>query len=932
MALLRSLTTGISGLQNHQIAMDVIGDNLANVNTTGFKSGRVQFATMFSQTIGSAERPTMQKGGLDPQQIGVGMKTAEISHNFNQGALENTGVKSDLGIDGEGFFVLDSMGQNFYTRDGAFELGLKKSINDKGVEVTKRTLIHKGTGLALQGQIANTDGSIDAPSMGALDDINIPLGELQLGKATENAFFMGNLNSAGQVSTTGTRSFSAEFFSDPTLSTYAHADTDIGDLYTSDGLLMENHKSIDLSVEKGGRKITNTFVYGKNKNGTTLGDLALFMQRMAGLHTDNTMISDNAIGGVGIAKDAGGTVEEVNVANTGSSPSLNHNQTHDEGVADNDGVNETRLQFGAARPMNTVENKTTKVINANTFTLTDNELANTRTTQGNTIAYEFNKMPADNRHMSVQVDLDNNGSYETTAEITDIDEATGKFTINTSTAHGLTDGQPVSARLSNSADGASAQFGINELYLKDGGTSSLAGHVGNKLSVTANVNKITISDSSADYDWTVTTMGDGDSIYLSGADITDGWYNIKGAPVTNQDTNGDGHLDTVITLDRDAGTGSVSDLMVGNVISYTDITAENNYLFNDIMAGDNIAMKGDGALDGMYQVLDKAVDSDGDGVADSIRLGFKGASGANIGDNAFSGVLGKETDITYQINPNKLYVNGNLGTKNEISNWRMTSGNTTWESFSSDDDVAADGESTTSTLTVFDSQGGAHSINMVATRIDTKSNNGASWRWYADAIDDDNDLTDDIDPDIAVGSGTMKFDNLGDYLGESNDRIKIDLDNGQATQLIIDPDFAGMNQRESSIGASELDVKEQDGLERGILNNWSISGDGTVVAVYSNGLTKDVARIAVTTFRNNNGLVSTGSNLFRDDLNTGGPRANVAGQNEAGNMRSFTLESSNVDLSLEFTKMITTQRGFQANARTITTSDEMLTELVNLKR
>ena len=122
--MMRSLYAGVSGLQNHQTRMDVIGNNISNVNTYGFKKGRVDFQDMISQQIAGSARPTDEVGGVNPKEVGLGMSVASIDTIFTQGNLQSTGVATDIAIQGNGFFVLkkgdetiglyDTMTEAFY--------------------------------------------------------------------------------------------------------------------------------------------------------------------------------------------------------------------------------------------------------------------------------------------------------------------------------------------------------------------------------------------------------------------------------------------------------------------------------------------------------------------------------------------------------------------------------------------------------------------------------------------------------------------------------------------------------------------------------------------------------------------------------------------------------------------------------------------------
>ena len=117
--MMRSLYAGVSGLQNHQVRMDVIGNNISNVNTIGFKKGRVNFQDMLSQTMAGAARPTDEVGGVNPKQVGLGMTVASIDTIHTQGSLQTTGVMTDIAVQGNGFFVL---------RSGASRSGSERSV------------------------------------------------------------------------------------------------------------------------------------------------------------------------------------------------------------------------------------------------------------------------------------------------------------------------------------------------------------------------------------------------------------------------------------------------------------------------------------------------------------------------------------------------------------------------------------------------------------------------------------------------------------------------------------------------------------------------------------------------------------------------------------------------------------------------------------
>jgi flagellar hook protein FlgE len=181
---------------------------------------------------------------------------------------------------------------------------------------------------------------------------------------------------------------------------------------------------------------------------------------------------------------------------------------------------------------------------------------------------------------------------------------------------------------------------------------------------------------------------------------------------------------------------------------------------------------------------------------------------------------------------------------------------------------------------------------------------------------------------IGTANMPLTFDNEGKLPNPTSLGISVELNNGSVSPQVIDLDFSKLTQFDSSNSAN---VDTLDGNAEGSLESFNIGSSGEVNGVYSNGEVKVIAQLALATFSNAEGLTKAGNNLFQASNNSGLPNVGVAGEGR-GSLQSGSLEMSNVDLSEEFTEMITAQRGFQANTRIITTSDEILQELVNLKR
>ncbi|MBN1531551.1 MAG: flagellar hook protein FlgE [Spirochaetes bacterium] len=187
--MMRSLFAGVSGLKNHQTRMDVIGNNISNVNTYGFKASRVTFQDMLSQTIAGASRPEENIGGINPKQVGLGMTVASIDRIFTQGSLQTTGNQTDLAISGDGFFLVAEGDNRYYTRAGNF--GLDRD----------GTLVNQANGFRVQGWRAtrNAQGEMTVNPSGTTEDIIIPVYSKIDARETQNIRYRCNLDSRSPI-------------------------------------------------------------------------------------------------------------------------------------------------------------------------------------------------------------------------------------------------------------------------------------------------------------------------------------------------------------------------------------------------------------------------------------------------------------------------------------------------------------------------------------------------------------------------------------------------------------------------------------------------------------------------------------------------------------------------------------------------------------
>ncbi|ORU00398.1 Flagellar hook protein FlgE [Anaerovibrio sp. JC8] len=182
--MMRSLFSGVSGLKNHQTRMDVIGNNISNVNTTGFKSSRVNFEDSLSQTLTAASQASGTTGGTNPKQIGLGMKISAIDVNFKDGSVQSTGINTDLCLSGNALFVVKQGNQTFYTRNGAFNFDAEGNLVN-------------AEGLYVQGYMnasATEHNSIN--TNGATSSIQIRAGKTMPSSSTQIANYINNLNAS----------------------------------------------------------------------------------------------------------------------------------------------------------------------------------------------------------------------------------------------------------------------------------------------------------------------------------------------------------------------------------------------------------------------------------------------------------------------------------------------------------------------------------------------------------------------------------------------------------------------------------------------------------------------------------------------------------------------------------------------------------------
>lgn len=310
MGLTSAMNTAATGLKTSQIMLETIGDNIANVNTTAFKSNRVDLETQFAMTLRAATAPGNGLGGTNPVQRGLGSAVGAIQRSFVQGAIAPTGAPSDLAIEGQGFFVLqDAVGSELYTRDGAFVLNANQQLVSRD-------------GLFVQGFLADADENID--TTGATSLLTIPVGTMTQARATTEVSVEGNLNAASEVATAG-----AVLTSDvlATATGAATATTTLANLVDTQGnALFAGGDVITISgVSKGGFALPGEEQFVVGTDGTTVQDFMTFMESVLAIHTDPALgetagITLNETGQIVIASNLGQAnaieISSGNIVNT----------------------------------------------------------------------------------------------------------------------------------------------------------------------------------------------------------------------------------------------------------------------------------------------------------------------------------------------------------------------------------------------------------------------------------------------------------------------------------------------------------------------------------------------------------------------------------------------------------------------------------------
>ncbi|WP_270990636.1 flagellar hook protein FlgE [Campylobacter upsaliensis] len=863
--MMRSLWSGVSGMQAHQIAMDVEGNNISNVNTVGFKYSRADFGTMFSQTVKIATVPTENLGGQNPLQIGLGTSINSTTRIHSQGSVQTTNKNTDVAINGDGFFMVSDDGglTRYLTRDGDFKLDAAGNFVNNA-------------GFVVQGWNINwSDQSIDtsrSPKNLFIDPgLHIPAA-----KSTEVAI-KANLNSGLNIGNAARPLYaldSVHGFNKKTGETKDENDAGTTQFYTTSKNSMEvTEKGVDAASLFNGsgqglnlREGQGIWVSYADSTFTTNGNGSpdLFdpnnKQTQNNISfwgtTEQAVILDIQLNGVAIRNDTIKSLDEaIAYINTFTNPTDARQGT---GVVASKKSDGTGIQF-----TNRNENGTTD--NMKNINLTVNP-ANQ--------AGEITNAVWNNGNQTFTFQHGNQQAGPGSANTNNIGGRVGQSTWTIGSAPAGQVRNNVEIITAHKYTYTSTPVQIPPMYNPDGGGNFIPNNNNNRPTDPA----------SANY-----------------------WDAIRGGLKNTQARSFRTTEDLRELLQRDARYG----------VDYDgDANNANTYDADDI----NQAVKVVVTENGNFSISNSKDTS-------SIPVG------AGHGQNNVQTTQAKNMSFNVTAYTDAL---GKVSTNDAFTkifkafDGVQTAGSQKKESEQLKLSAFSAG------LEIFDSLGNKHTLEVQFVKQTTTQDGGNEWQMIIRVPEPaEINTTGDGPSNIVVGSA--RFNNDGSLASYSPKTLNFSPNNGAAPNQQIKLSFGTSGANDglvSSSSASTLTNQATDGYTSGNLKPDAIRVDdkGHILGEFTNGKTFAVAKIAMASVANNSGLEEIGGNLFKITGNSGNIVVGEAGTGGRGEMKTSALEMSNVDLSRSLTQLIVVQRGYQANSKTISTSDQMLNTLLQLKQ
>lgn len=847
---MRSLWSGVSGLQAHQVAMDVEGNNISNVNTKGFKYSRADFGTMFSQTVKIATAPTDGRGGSNPLQIGLGVSVSSTTRIHSQGSVQTTNKNTDVAINGDGFFMVSDDGglTRYLTRDGDFKLDAYGNFVNNA-------------GFVVQGWNINWDTqSID--SSRTPQNIFIDPGmHIPAAKSTEVAI-KANLNSGLNIGNAARPLYaldSVHGFNKKTGETKDENDNGITQFYTTSKNSMEvTEKGVDA---------------GSLFNGSGQG-LNLREGQGIWMSFADSKFTTNGLNITGF--DANNKANQQNVVFWGS-----ENQ-------------KTRLDI----TLNGVA-----IQNADITSL-DQAIAYINTFTNPQEGREGTGIVASKNANGTGIIFTNRNENGTTDNMKNIN-----LVVNQANSAG---------ELWN----ATWQQGQNNFTFaevnpnQNVSTWTATGGGGNLPNITGPTNAAVITA----HKYT----------YSSSPQNIPPMYNPDGGPAFNDNDN------NPATKPTDPASGNYWDALRGSLYN-TDVrvfrTTEDlrELLQRDARYGVDYNGNGAFAAEDINQKVTITVSDDGRFTVSNAK------QDSQIPANALQAQAQTTTakDLSFNVTAytdalGKVSTNDAFTKIFKAFDGVQTAGSQKKESEQLKLSAFSAG------LEIYDSLGSKHTLEVQFVKQSTTQDGGNEWQMIIRVPEPAEINTTGEGPNNIV-VGTARFNNDGSLASYNPKTLNFSPNNGAAPNQQIKLSFGTSGSNDglvSSNSASTLTGQATDGYTSGNLKPDAIRVDdkGNILGEFTNGKTFAVAKIAMASVANNSGLEEIGGNLFKVTANSGNIVVGEAGTGGRGEMKTAALEMSNVDLSRSLTELIIIQRGYQANSKTISTSDQMLQTLIQLKQ
>ncbi|ECR3037877.1 TPA: flagellar hook protein FlgE [Campylobacter jejuni] len=858
--MMRSLWSGVSGLQAHQVAMDVEGNNISNVNTTGFKYSRADFGTMFSQTVKIATAPTDGRGGSNPLQIGLGVSVSSTTRIHSQGSVQTTDKNTDVAINGDGFFMVSDDGglTNYLTRSGDFKLDAYGNfVNNAGFVVQ---------GWNINWDTQSIDSSRTPQNIFIDPGMHIPAAQ-----STEVAI-KANLNSGLNIGTASRPLYSLDSvhgFNQKTGETKDENDTGTTQFYTTSKNAVEvTEKGVDAGSLfnangqglnlRDGQGIWVSYAdakYSTNQLGVNAFDPNLHQNQTAAFWGNGNQKTrlDIVINGVAIQNDTIGSIDEaIAYINTFTAPTDARQGTGVRAVKNADG---SGIDFVNDNADGTTDN----MKNINLVVNATNTAGEAWTATWDAATNTFNQ------YTSI---LQNNASLWT---------ATGG---QAGTPNNLTGGRSAQIITAHKYIYSSSPQTLPPMYNPDGGFNYIPGTPGNPPA-----NPPTWNGTDA------ATIG------------SQNYYNavMNGSLLNTNIRTFHTTEDLRELLQRDARYG-------------VDYDGSGTFAAADVNENVKVVVNSSGAFS-LTNVNETS----------NSPILVTGGAPLNFGSHNMNFNITAYTDERGTVSTNDAFtkifkgLDGSFPAGNQVKQSELLK----LSAFSAG-------------LEIYDSLGSKHTLEVQFVKQSTTQDGGNEWQMIIRVPEPAEINTTGEGPNNII-VGTARFNNDGSLSNYNPRTINFSPNNGAAPNQQIKLSFGTSGSNDglvSSNSASTLTGQATDGYTSGNLKPDAIRVDdkGNILGEFTNGKTFAVAKIAMASVANNSGLEEIGGNLFKVTANSGNIVVGEAGTGGRGEMKTSALEMSNVDLSRSLTELIIIQRGYQANSKTISTSDQMLQTLIQLKQ